>query len=63
MPWLLLALIPLGGALIWSIVAAAHHLMITTILALILGVVVIALYLPDLPEFYWAQYWDALKNW
>jgi hypothetical protein len=60
MPWLLLALIPLGGLLLWSFVAAAHHLMITTVLALILGVVVIAIYLPD---GYWAQYWDALKNW
>ena len=53
MPWLLLALIPLGGLLLWSFVAAAHHLMITTVLALILGVVVIALYLP---ESYWTHY-------
>ena len=60
MPWLLLALIPLAGALIWSIVAAAHHLMITAVLALILGVVIIAIYLPDV---YWAQYWESLKNW
>ena len=60
MPWLLLALIPLGALLLWSFVAAAHHLIITTVLALILGVVVIAIYLPD---GYWAQYWDALKNW
>ena len=60
MPWLLLALLPLGGALIWSIVAAAHHLMITTILALILGVVFIFLYLPDS---YWSIYWQSLTDW
>ena len=60
MPWILLALIPLGALLLWSFVAAAHHLMITTVLALILGVVVIALYLP---ERYWVGYWHNLTNW
>tara|TARA_R110002020_G_scaffold253617_1_gene467274 strand:- start:189 stop:371 length:183 start_codon:yes stop_codon:yes gene_type:complete len=60
MPWLLLALIPLGGFLIWSFVAAAHHLMITSVLFLIFAVVMIAIYLP---ESYWINYWQTLTDW